>query len=135
MSNSSGPSAIEEAPAARVLLVVPPFHQAFIPSLGVSLLKAALMRVDIPCDVLYLSVRFAERIGPELYSEIASEGRIQALAGEWVFAGDLFGDRAPDPQRLRGEGARWADTATSTDERSPIASRRCARRRRGSSTR
>jgi ribosomal peptide maturation radical SAM protein 1 len=82
----------------RVLLVVPPFHQAFIPALGVSLLKAALIRADIPCDVLYLNVRFAERIGPELYTEIASEGRIQALAGEWVFAGDLFGDRAPDPR-------------------------------------
>ena len=65
MSNSSGPRAIEEAPAARVLLVVPPFHQAFIPSLGVSLLKAALVREDIACDVLYLNVRFAEHTGPD----------------------------------------------------------------------
>ena len=82
----------------RVLLVVPPFHQAFIPALGVSLLKAALQRVNISCDVLYVNIRFAERIGPEFYTEIASEGRIQALAGEWIFAGDLFGDRAPDPR-------------------------------------
>ncbi len=84
-------------PLPRVLLIVPPFHQVFIPALGVSLLKAALVRAGIPCDVLYLNIRFAERIGPELYTEIASEGRIQALAGEWVFAGDLFGDGAADP--------------------------------------
>ncbi len=92
-----------EAPLPRVLLVVPPFHQAFIPALGVSLLKAALTRADIRCDVLYLNIRFAERIGPELYTEIASEGRIQALAGEWIFAGDLFGDRAPDPRGFVAE--------------------------------
>jgi ribosomal peptide maturation radical SAM protein 1 len=81
----------------RVLLVVPPFHQVFIPAIGVSLLKAALARLGIPCDVWYLNVRYAERLGTDLYTSIASEGRFRALAGEWVFAGDLFGERAPDP--------------------------------------
>ena len=82
----------------RVLLVVPPFHQVFTPALGVSLLKAALTRAGIPCDVLYLNIPFAEQVGPEFYTRIAAEGRFDALAGEWVFAGDLFGDRAPDPR-------------------------------------
>ncbi len=93
----------EEARLPRVLLVVPPFHQVFIPALGVSLLKAALARAGIPCDVLYLNIRFAERIGAELYSHIAVGGSHPALAGEWVFAGDLFGDRAPEPQRYVDE--------------------------------
>src|SRR3954453_21003431 len=83
---------------ARVLFVVPPFHQVFIPAIGVSLLKAALARIDIECDILYLNIRMAERIGAELYTDIASAGRFRALSGEWVFSGDLFGDGATDPQ-------------------------------------
>ncbi len=88
---------------SRVLLVVPPFYQVVTPALGVSLLKAALARAGVPCDVLYLNISFAEAIGPELYTRIAGEGRFDALAAEWVFAGDLFGDRAPDPQRYVDE--------------------------------
>src|SRR3954451_13372676 len=86
-----------EAPMSRVLLVVPPFYQVFTPALGVSLLKAALARDGIPCDVLYANIRYAEPIGPRLYTRIAGEGRFDALVGEWLFAGDLFGERAPDP--------------------------------------
>jgi len=84
---------------SRVLLVVPPFYQVFTPALGVSLLKATLAHTGVPCDVLYFNIPYAERIGLELYTRIAGEGRFDALAAEWIFAGDLFGDRAPDPQR------------------------------------
>src|SRR5690348_3180796 len=80
----------------RVLLIVPPFHQLFIPAIGVSLLKAALARLDIPCDILYLNIQFAERVGPELYTQIAVGGKHPALVGEWVFATDLFGTDAPN---------------------------------------
>src|SRR5262245_57856368 len=83
---------------ARVLLVVPPFHQLFIPAIGVSLLKAGLSRLGIDCDILYVNLQFAERIGVELYTQVAVGGRHPALTGEWVFAGDLFGDEAPDPR-------------------------------------
>ncbi len=87
---------------ARVLLVVPPFHFLDRPALGVSLLQAALARDGIPCDVLYLNLRFADFAGEALYTAI-TESRYQAMLGEWVFAGDLFGDRAPDPQRYVDE--------------------------------
>ena len=83
---------------ARVLLVVPPFHQLFIPAIGVSLLKAGLSRLGIDCDILYVNLQFAERISVELYTQVAVGGRHPALAGEWVFAGDLFGNEAPDPR-------------------------------------
>src|SRR5579871_1753616 len=92
-----------EEPMARVLLVVPPFHQAFTPAMGVSLLKAELSRIGIGCDVWYLNLRFAERVGPELYTRIAAESRFDALAGEWLFAGELFGDEAPPPQAYLDE--------------------------------
>src|SRR4029453_235175 len=85
-------------PMARVLLVVPPFHFLDRPALGVSLLQAALARDGIACDVLYLNLRFADFAGEELYNAI-TESRYQAMVGEWVFAGDVFGDRSPDPQR------------------------------------
>jgi len=83
---------------SRVLLAVPPFYQVFTPALGVSLLKAALAQSSVSCDVLYFNVPFAERIGPEFYTRIAGENRFDALAAEWVFAGELFGDQVPDPQ-------------------------------------
>src|SRR5919202_1495629 len=82
---------------ARVLLVVPPFHFLDLPSLGVSLLKTALTRDGIPCDVLYLNLRFAGFAGIELYTAV-TESRYQAMVGEWLFSGDLFGDCAPDPR-------------------------------------
>src|SRR5215207_384730 len=89
---------------SRVLLVVPPFHLMCRPAIGVSLLKAALARAGVPCDVLYLNLRFAEIAGAELYTEIADEGTsYYARLGEWLFAGDLFGDRAPDPVRYVDE--------------------------------
>jgi len=87
---------------AQVLLVVPPFHFLDRPALGVSLLQAALAREGISCGVLYLNLRFADFAGEELYTAI-TESRYQAMAGEWIFAGDLFGDRAPDPQRYVDE--------------------------------
>jgi ribosomal peptide maturation radical SAM protein 1 len=95
----------------RVLLVVPPFHQLFMPALGVSLLQAELERVNCPTDVLYLNLRLGAEIGADLYSLIATGGRHLALTGEWVFAGDLFGERAPDPQRYFDEVllGRYAD--------------------------
>ena len=100
-----------------MLLVVPPFHTEVRPSIGVSLLKAALARDGVPCDVLYLNLRFAELIGLEFYSELAGEAVTHgALVGDWVFAGDLLGDAVPDPRRyvedvLIGQYRRFYDDA------------------------
>jgi ribosomal peptide maturation radical SAM protein 1 len=80
-----------------VLLVVPPFHQVFIPAIGASLLKAELARIGVACDVLYVNIPYADQVGAPLYSAIASAARFRALIGEWIFAGDLFGEQAPDP--------------------------------------
>jgi ribosomal peptide maturation radical SAM protein 1 len=79
----------------RVLLVVPPYHSLTSPALSISLLKAALGRLGIPADVLYLNLEFGAFIGRTVYDQVAQNAR--ALAGDWLFAGDLFGDQAPDP--------------------------------------
>lgn len=100
-----------------VLLVVPPFHTERWPSIAVSLLKAALSRDGIRCDVLYLNLRFADLAGLEFYSELADEALTHGiLVGDWIFAGDLFGDAVPDPGRyvddvLRGQYSRYYDDA------------------------
>ena len=100
-----------------VLLVVPPFHTERWPSIAVSLLKAALSRDGIRCDVLYLNLRFADLAGLEFYSELAGEALTHGiLVGDWIFAGDLFGEAVPDPDRyvedvLRGQHSRYYNDA------------------------
>lgn len=87
-----------------VLLVVPPCHEVPRPSIGVSLLKAALARSGIACDVLYLNLRFAELAGAEFYGDLTETAvSYRALVGEWIFTGDLFGEQAPDPQAYLDE--------------------------------
>ena len=48
-----------------------PFDSPFQPSIGLSLLKAALAPLAIPVQILYLTLRFAERIGTSTYAEMA----------------------------------------------------------------
>ena len=107
----------DERRSRNVLLLVPPFQVARAPSHVAGLLKAALAHDAVACDVLYVTLPFAEIVGPELYSAIATSGTHQAtLVGEWLFAGDLFGEGAPDPtayigQVLRGSAANAYDQA------------------------
>jgi ribosomal peptide maturation radical SAM protein 1 len=76
-----------------------PFASSSRPSLGLSLLKAALTRQGLPCDVLYLHLRFAERLGTRSYDGIA-DSTAEALVGEWIFADDLFGERVAAADRF-----------------------------------
>jgi ribosomal peptide maturation radical SAM protein 1 len=73
----------------RVLFVNVPFA-SIRPAIGVSLLKAHLERLGIPSDVVYLNLRYAERIGMGPYTYVAHHAPAQALLGEWVFAPCLF---------------------------------------------
>ena len=80
-----------------VVLVSMPFDSPFQPSIGLSLLKAALAPLAIPVQILYLTLRFAERIGTSTYAEIVRlTSSVRDLAGDWVFAAALFD---PDPSR------------------------------------
>src|SRR4051812_30275196 len=79
-----------------VVLVSMPFDSPFQPSIGLSLLKAALAPLAIPVQILYLTLRFAERIGTSTYAEIVRmTSSVRDLTGDWVFAAVLF-----DPTRL-----------------------------------
>lgn len=80
--------------ARRTLLVNMPFAGRRTPSVGLSLLKAALERDGLPCDIRYFNLTFAELIGSTRYDQIA-EVYTSRLLGEWLFARELHGDRLP----------------------------------------
>ena len=75
----------------NVALLSLPFATFTAPSLGVSLLQASLRRKGISCDIHYLNLRFASRIGCLSYLTLGVDSPPTSLAGEWLFAGDLFG--------------------------------------------
>ena len=74
----------------RVLLVNMPFGNLRWPHLGLGLLKAALARRNIPCDVAYFNFDFAELLGLEHYHWLADHFAF-VLGGERLFARHYFG--------------------------------------------
>jgi radical SAM superfamily enzyme YgiQ (UPF0313 family) len=93
--------------ASRVLIVNMPFSNLRWPNLGPSLLKAALVRRGIGCDVAYLNFDFAERVGLGHYDWIADYFAF-VLGGERLFAKDYFAaaEKGTGPFCLKGpEGA------------------------------
>jgi magnesium-protoporphyrin IX monomethyl ester (oxidative) cyclase len=75
---------------AEVALAYVPFGALERPSLAVGLLKAALARAGIGCDVRYSNFEFAERVGLELYGKLAWVR--EEMIGEWIFSGAAFPD-------------------------------------------
>jgi ribosomal peptide maturation radical SAM protein 1 len=81
----------------KVLLISMPFSAATAPSLGISLLRGALRRQGVACDIRYLQLPFTAQIGRDLYRSV-SLSISSLLLGEWLFAHHLFPDQLPDPQ-------------------------------------
>jgi ribosomal peptide maturation radical SAM protein 1 len=81
-------------------LVSMPFGHIFSPSIGLSLLRAQLLRHNLTCEVLYLTLPFAELIGKNLYASFANDhrGSLRDFAGEWIFSDALF-DRPRSAER------------------------------------
>src|SRR5262249_41383469 len=73
-------------------LISMPFGHIFSPSIGLSLIRAQLLRHNLTCDVLYLTLPFAELIGKNLYASFANDhrGSLRDFAGEWIFSDALF---------------------------------------------
>ncbi|WAS92937.1 RiPP maturation radical SAM C-methyltransferase [Nannocystis punicea] len=78
----------------KVLFAVMPFG-ALRPAIGPSLLKAHLARRGIASKIVYLNIRFARSIGLPDYEYVAERSPSQSLAGDWIFARSLSGER-PD---------------------------------------
>ena len=76
-----------------VLLITMPFGPLIVPSIGLSLLKAALVNQGFSAQIRYFTFRFAERIGIQNYAYIADDTTPTDLIGEWIFSGALHGDQ------------------------------------------
>ena len=77
----------------RVLLLSLPVAPLLRPSLALGLLAAHCRRLAIHCDVRYLTLPFAERVGPAEYGWLSSRVPYEAFAGDWLFTGALYGAR------------------------------------------
>lgn len=77
--------------SADVILISTPFAPITVPSIGLSLLKAAMDRIGVSSRLLYFNLSFASMIGEDAYRSICEETDTTFLAGEWVFAEDLSG--------------------------------------------
>jgi ribosomal peptide maturation radical SAM protein 1 len=82
---------------SAVLLISMPWAPRNYTPIRLGVLKAALEAEGLPCHTESLFLRFAERIGAELYDRIAMSS--YAFAGEWLFnaalspqAGDAYLD-------------------------------------------
>ena len=82
---------------SRVLIVNMPFSSLRWPSLGAGLLRAALARRGIGCDIAYLNFDFAECIGLEHYCWLAERFAF-VLGGERLFAKYYFGGKLRDDE-------------------------------------
>jgi ribosomal peptide maturation radical SAM protein 1 len=78
------------AAARKVLLVSMPFGTVTMPSLGLSLLKAALAHSKVTAEIRYLGIEFARRLGLASYDLIVKRDQ-SSLIGEWVFQPSLYG--------------------------------------------
>jgi ribosomal peptide maturation radical SAM protein 1 len=81
----------------RVALVNMPFSHLRWPNIGPSLLKAALARQGIDCDVAYLNFDFAEQLGLDDYYWLGDRFGF-VLGGERLFAKHFFAGRLPDDE-------------------------------------
>jgi ribosomal peptide maturation radical SAM protein 1 len=77
--------------SGNVLLVNMPFSGADRPQLALGILKAALRTQGISCDVAYLNLILAQRMGAQRYQWFCGELSDMTFAGEWVFARSFFG--------------------------------------------
>jgi ribosomal peptide maturation radical SAM protein 1 len=83
-----------------VVLASMPFGNILSPSIGLSLLDAALERRGISSRIEYFTFTFAKMAGSALYLDIADdrEPSIHELGGEWIFSRALF-DAVSDRDR------------------------------------
>jgi ribosomal peptide maturation radical SAM protein 1 len=86
-------SSVSAAPEERVLLLSLPFGSLTRPSLALGLLAAHCRRLEIDCDVRYLTLPFAELVGPTEYLWLIREIPYEAFACEWLFTEALYGPR------------------------------------------
>jgi ribosomal peptide maturation radical SAM protein 1 len=83
-----------------VLLVYMPFGQIIMPSLGLALLKASLLKNGFTSTIKYFNLKFSTLTGKDEYMGISS-GKPVELFGDWLFAQTLFDNLPPDEDYIK----------------------------------
>ncbi len=73
-------------PSGKVLLAALPFAPVNYPSMALGLLKPAVERLGVACDIRYFSLDYLDHVGVEAFQRLDDPSHYGALAGEWVFA-------------------------------------------------
>lgn len=81
-------------PDPGVLLAALPLSSARYPSLALGLLKPALERIGVRCDVRHFSLDYMDAVGSESFACLTDMRYYSALVGEWVFAAAVQAGRA-----------------------------------------
>jgi len=100
---------------SEILLVSMPYGALERPALGLSLLKATLIREGIDCEVRYPYFDFAEMIGENVYRWVSSVLPHTALAGEFTFTDVLYGPRPRTTQAYHDDVLRKRFQRTDQD--------------------
>ncbi len=105
----------------RILLAYVPLGLIQVPPLGLSLLKARLSRIDVPCDIRYFNLEFVDACldgepaaRARMYTRLTTRHHL-TFAIEAIAAGSIFGC---DDRRERGIAALLE--RASPDERTAI---------------
>src|SRR6266849_2349424 len=78
--------------SAELALVSAPWGSIIRPSIALGILKQCALRAGIRTQVHYLNMKFAERIGLDLYESISSAS---AFYPEWFFSSHLSVTEGP----------------------------------------
>jgi ribosomal peptide maturation radical SAM protein 1 len=79
-----------------VVFVSMPFMDADRPAIQLGLLKSIATAAGFPARTVHANLEFAARVGARRYRRLVEHRG--CLVGEWLFAGQAFGDAAPDPR-------------------------------------
>jgi ribosomal peptide maturation radical SAM protein 1 len=79
-----------------VMFVSMPFMDADRPAIQLGLLKSIATAAGFPAHTVHANLAFAARVGADRYRRLVEHRG--CLVGEWLFAGQAFGDAAPDPR-------------------------------------
>jgi len=82
----------------HVVFPIVPFADVGRPAMGVGLLIGGARQAGHSAEAIHLNIDLAGEIGLVPYQRIATSFPPNLLIGEWIFAGELFGEEIASPQ-------------------------------------
>jgi ribosomal peptide maturation radical SAM protein 1 len=84
----------------HIVFPVVPFADVGRPAMGLGLLISEVREAGHSAKAIYFNIDLAAEVGLVPYQRIASSFPPNLLIGEWIFAGDVFGDEISEPDEF-----------------------------------